>query len=73
MKTGVGERNIPDLSASLNRLKLAYAYKRRSRGTQSKRYLSENVPALSTFTNGSWGAAHNCSFWDTITALPVPN
>jgi para-nitrobenzyl esterase len=36
-------------------------------------YLSENVPALSTFNNASWAAAHNCSFWDTITTFQVPN
>ena len=29
-------------------------------------YLSQNVPALSTFTNAQFGADHNCSFWDGI-------
>jgi para-nitrobenzyl esterase len=29
-------------------------------------YLSQNVPALSTFTNAQFGADHNCSFWDRI-------
>jgi para-nitrobenzyl esterase len=29
-------------------------------------YLSQNVPALSTFTNAEFGANHNCNFWDTV-------
>jgi para-nitrobenzyl esterase len=29
-------------------------------------YLSQNVPALSTFTNAQFGANHNCGFWDGI-------
>ena len=29
-------------------------------------YLSENVPALSTFTNAQFGANHNCNFWDGV-------
>lgn len=29
-------------------------------------YLSQNVPALSTFTNAEFGASHNCKFWDGV-------
>lgn len=29
-------------------------------------YLSQNVPALSTFTNAQFGASHNCDFWDSV-------
>jgi para-nitrobenzyl esterase len=29
-------------------------------------FLSENVPALSTFTNKQFGDEHNCTFWDDI-------
>ena len=29
-------------------------------------YLSQNVPALSTFTNAQFGSNHNCDFWDGI-------
>ena len=29
-------------------------------------YLSQNVPALSTFTNAQFGADHDCSFWDRV-------
>jgi para-nitrobenzyl esterase len=29
-------------------------------------YLSQNVPALSTFTNAQFGANHNCNFWDGV-------
>jgi para-nitrobenzyl esterase len=29
-------------------------------------YLSQNVPAVSTFTNGQFGANHNCDFWDSV-------
>jgi para-nitrobenzyl esterase len=29
-------------------------------------YLSQNVPALSTFTNEQFGANHNCKFWDGV-------
>jgi para-nitrobenzyl esterase len=29
-------------------------------------YFSQNVPALSTFTNAQFGANHNCSFWDGV-------
>jgi para-nitrobenzyl esterase len=29
-------------------------------------YLSQNVPALATFTNAQFGANHNCGFWDGI-------
>lgn len=35
-------------------------------------FLSENVPALTTFTWSSFGAAHNCDFWDTIIAYQPP-
>jgi len=31
-------------------------------------YLSQNVPALSTFTNAKFGSDHNCGFWDGIIA-----
>lgn len=29
-------------------------------------YLSQNVPALSAFTNAEFGANHNCEFWDRV-------
>jgi para-nitrobenzyl esterase len=35
-------------------------------------FLSEKVPALSTFTWASFGAAHNCEFWDTILVYQPP-
>jgi para-nitrobenzyl esterase len=35
-------------------------------------FLSEKVPALSTFTWSSFGAAHNCGFWDTILVYQPP-
>src|ERR1700677_1924715 len=35
-------------------------------------FLSEKVPALSTFTWPSFGAAHNCEFWDTILVYQPP-
>jgi len=35
-------------------------------------FLSENVPALSTFTWSSFGAAHNCGFWDNILVYQPP-
>jgi para-nitrobenzyl esterase len=35
-------------------------------------FLSEDVPALTTFTWSSFGAAHNCDFWDTIIAYQPP-
>jgi para-nitrobenzyl esterase len=35
-------------------------------------FLSENVPALSTFTWESFGAAHNCDFWDGILVYQPP-
>ena len=35
-------------------------------------FLSENVPALSTFTWESFGAAHNCGFWDKVLVYQPP-
>jgi para-nitrobenzyl esterase len=35
-------------------------------------FLSESVPALKTFTWSSFGAAHNCEFWDPILAYQPP-
>jgi para-nitrobenzyl esterase len=35
-------------------------------------FLSENVPALSTFTWESFGAAHNCDFWDNVLVYQPP-
>jgi para-nitrobenzyl esterase len=35
-------------------------------------FLSENVPALSTFTWASFGAAHNCEFWDRVLVYQPP-
>lgn len=35
-------------------------------------FLSENVPALSTFTWESFGAAHNCDFWDKLLVYQPP-
>jgi hypothetical protein len=35
-------------------------------------FLSENVPALSTFTWPSFGAAHNCEFWDRVLVYQPP-
>ncbi len=29
-------------------------------------FLSENVPALSTFSDAQWSTNHNCAFWDSI-------
>jgi para-nitrobenzyl esterase len=36
-------------------------------------FLSENVPALSTFTWAQFSAAHNCGFWDTILYYQPPS
>ena len=33
---------------------------------ESKTYLSENVPQLSTITEAQFRAAHKCDFWDTV-------
>jgi para-nitrobenzyl esterase len=35
-------------------------------------FLSEKVPALSTFTWSSFGAAHNCGFWDDVLVYQPP-
>jgi para-nitrobenzyl esterase len=35
-------------------------------------FLSENVPALSTFTWQSFGDAHNCGFWDKVLVYQPP-
>jgi len=35
-------------------------------------FLSENVPQLSTFTWSSFGAAHNCDFWDQVLVYQPP-
>jgi hypothetical protein len=34
--------------------------------------LSEDVPALSTFTWDSFGSAHNCDFWDGVLVYQPP-
>jgi para-nitrobenzyl esterase len=35
-------------------------------------FLSENVPALSTFTWQSFGQAHDCEFWDKVLVYQPP-
>jgi para-nitrobenzyl esterase len=35
-------------------------------------FLSENVPALSSFTWQSFGQAHNCEFWDKVLVYQPP-
>jgi para-nitrobenzyl esterase len=33
---------------------------------QTAHYLAETIPALSTFTDAQFSAAHKCDFWDSI-------
>jgi len=40
---------------------------------KSSFYLFQNIPALSTFTDADFSAAHKCDFWDATMSIERPS